>query len=184
MMDNPNRKTQRNIKLVFTGSVGAGKTTAISTISEVPPITTEARPTDETSFRKSSTTVAMDYGELSLDAGLKLNLYGTPGQRRFDFMCHILTKGALGLIVLVNNTHPTPLEELDYYLNLNADFLKYQPAVIGVTHLDEAATPGIGEYYQCLAERGESWPVLRADARRRDDVVTLVSALLSVLEYG
>ena len=172
------------IKLVFTGSVGAGKTTAISVISEVPPILTEARPSDDVASRKSSTTVAMDYGELTLDGGVKLSLYGTPGQRRFDFMCHILTKGALGLIVLINNTHPTPLDELDYYLNLNADFLKQHPAVIGVTHLDEAATPGISEYYQCLAERGEYWPVLRADARRREDVALLINALVSVLEYG
>lgn len=177
-------KGNPQVKLVFTGSVGAGKTTAISVISEVPPILTEARPSDDVAFRKSTTTVAMDYGELTLEDGTKLNLYGTPGQRRFDFMCHILTKGALGLIVLINNAHPTPLEELDYYLNLNADFLKDRPAVIGVTHLDEAATPSIDDYYQCLAERGEYWPVLRADAREPDDVTLLVHALLSVLEYG
>ena len=177
-------KPDKNIKLVFTGSVGAGKTTAISAISEVPPIMTEARPTDEVGFRKSSTTVAMDYGELTLEDGTKLNLYGTPGQRRFDFMCHILTKGALGLVVLVNNSLSNPLEELDYYLNLNADFLKSRPAVIGITHLDVAATPDISEYYQCLYERGDNWPILRADARKPGDVVLLIDALLSVLEYG
>lgn len=183
-MSNEPNKPDRNIKLVFTGSVGAGKTTAISAISEVPPIMTEAKPSDEVGLRKASTTVAMDYGELTLEGGTKLNLYGTPGQRRFDFMCHILTKGALGMVVLINNSLPNPLDELDYYLNLNADFLKHQPAVIGVTHLDLVDTPDIGAYYQCLEERGESWPVLRADARRRDDVVMLVDALLSVLEYG
>lgn len=177
-------KATSHLKLVFTGSVGAGKTTAIAAISEVPPILTEAKPSDDVGFRKSTTTVAMDYGELTLEDGTKLNLYGTPGQRRFDFMCHILTKGALGLIVLVNNSLPNPLEELDYYLNLNADFLKNQPAVIGVTHLDVATTPDISDYYQCLNERGESWPVLRADAREAGDVVLLINALLSVLEYG
>jgi signal recognition particle receptor subunit beta len=177
-------KPIKNAKLVFTGSVGAGKTTAIGAISEVPPIMTEARPSDEVGTRKSTTTVAMDYGELTLEGGLKLNLYGTPGQRRFDFMCHILTQGAMGLVVLVNNSLPNPLEELDYYLNLNADFLKRRPAVIGVTHLDVAASPTIGDYYQCLAERGEIWPVLRADARKPGDVVILIDALLSVLEFG
>lgn len=183
-MSNKRIETIRNAKLVFTGSVGAGKTTAIGAISEVPPILTEARPTDEVGARKSTTTVAMDYGELTLEGGLKLNLYGTPGQRRFDFMCHILTQGALGLVVLVNNALPNPLEELDYYLNLNAEFLKRRPAVIGVTHLDVAASPDIGDYYRCLGERGESWPVLRADARHAGDVVRLLDALLSVLEYG
>jgi signal recognition particle receptor subunit beta len=174
----------KHIKLVFTGSVGAGKTTAIAAISDVPPIQTEARPTDEVGLRKKSTTVAMDYGELMLEDGVKLNLYGTPGQRRFDFMCHILTQGALGLIVLVNNSNPDPLEDLDYYLNLNADFLKRNPAVIGVTHLDVVGKPNLVDYYRCLQERGESWPVLRADARQRGDVVLLVDALLSVLEFG
>jgi signal recognition particle receptor subunit beta len=172
------------IKLVFTGSVGAGKTTAITTISDVPPIVTEARPSDDVASRKSSTTVAMDYGQLMLDDGLKLHLYGTPGQRRFDFMCHILTQGALGLIVLVNNATPDPLEDLDYYLNLNADFLKSRPAVIGVTHLDVAETPRLEDYYNCLGERGEFWPVFGADARSKDDLVVLIDSLMSLLEYS
>jgi signal recognition particle receptor subunit beta len=172
------------IKLVFTGSVGAGKTTAITAISDVPPIVTEARPSDDVASRKSTTTVAMDYGQLMLDDGSKLHLYGTPGQRRFDFMCHILTRGALGLIVLVNNSQPDPLEDLDYYLNVNADFLKGRPAVIGVTHLDVVETPSLDDYYASLAERGEIWPVFRADARERDDMVVLIDALMSLLEYG
>jgi hypothetical protein len=172
------------IKLVFTGSVGAGKTTAITAISDIPPIVTEARPSDDVALRKSSTTVAMDYGLLTLQNGSKLHLYGTPGQRRFDFMCHILTQGALGLIVLVNNSGSNPLEDLDYYLNLNADFLRNRPAVIGVTHLDVANSPSIDDYYASLSERGEFWPVFRADAREQQDVVMLIEALMSVLEYG
>lgn len=172
------------IKLVFTGSVGAGKTTAIASISETPPVLTEARPSDDVASRKSATTVAMDYGQLTLEDGSKLHLYGTPGQRRFDFMCHILTKGALGLIVLVNNAGPNPLEDLDYYLNLNADFLRERPAVIGVTHLDVAETPTLEDYYASLSERGELWPVFRADAREREDMAVLIEALMSVLEYG
>jgi signal recognition particle receptor subunit beta len=177
-------KDKNQIKLVFTGSVGAGKTTAITTISEVPPIVTEARPSDDVASRKSTTTVAMDYGQRTLVDGSKLHLYGTPGQRRFDFMCHILTQGALGLVVLVNNANPDPLEDLDYYLNLNADFLKTRPAVIGVTHLDVAETPTLEDYYSSLSERGEIWPVFRADARELEDVATLIEALMSVLEYG
>jgi len=172
------------IKLVFTGSVGAGKTTAITSLSEVPPIVTEARPSDDVASRKSTTTVAMDYGQLTLEDGSKLHLYGTPGQRRFDFMCHILTQGALGLIVLVNNANPAPLDDLDYYLNLNAEFLKDKPAVIGVTHLDLAASPTLEDYYASLGERGEIWPVFRADARERENLAVLVDALMSLLEYG
>lgn len=176
---------KKQIKLVFTGSVGAGKTTAISTISEVPIISTETKPSEESiSRRKATTTVAMDYGEITLDDGNKIYLYGTPGQRRFDFMCHILTQGALGLIILIDNTHPNPLEDLDYYLNLNAEFLRKSQAVVGVTHYDESNTPSIDDYCHCLHERGEFWPVVRADAREEEDVVMLIETLLASLEYG
>jgi signal recognition particle receptor subunit beta len=172
------------IKIVITGSVGAGKTTAIATISEVLPIRTEVTPTEESVIRKkSTTTVAMDYGELTLEDGEKLYVYGTPGQRRFDFMCSILTKGALGLIVLIDNTDEKPLEELEYYLNLNAKFLKDHVAVIGVTHFDRSPNPSIDDYYEMLEERGDPWPVMQIDARSAEDVVTLLNTLLASLEY-
>jgi signal recognition particle receptor subunit beta len=175
----------KQVKLVFTGSVGAGKTTAISAISEVPVLSTEAKPSEtEVSRRKPTTTVAMDYGEITLDDGQKIYLYGTPGQRRFDFMCHILCRGALGLIILIDNSHHDPLSELDYYLNLNADFLSNSMAVIGVTHYDENDKPSIEDYCQCLQERGEAWPVALADARKSDDVAMLIDMLLASLEYG
>ncbi|WP_245391541.1 GTP-binding protein [Thioflexithrix psekupsensis] len=75
------------IKIVFTGSMGAGKTTAIAAISEIPVINTDVRATDPTTLqRKATTTVAMDYGELTLEDGQKLRLYGTPGQLRFEYM--------------------------------------------------------------------------------------------------
>ena len=172
-------------KLVFTGSVGAGKTTAICTISEVPPVTTEAKPSeDQVVARKKSTTVAMDYGMLTLEGELKLHVYGTPGQRRFDFMCHILTQGALGLIILIDNTHPDPMGELDYYLNLNAGFLRRSAAVVGVTHYDVTEAPSVQDYYECLSERGDPWPVLHVDAREKTDVAMLIHTLLAQLQFG
>ncbi len=172
------------IKIVFTGCVGAGKTTAIATISEVAPLSTEAKPTEDSVVkRKSTTTVAMDFGELTLEDNTKLYLYGTPGQRRFDFMCHILTKGALGLIILIDNSHENPMAELDYFLNLNAAFLQESAAVIGITHYDESTKPSIDDYYRVLEERGDPWPVLHADARNAADVVVLLNTLLATLEY-
>jgi signal recognition particle receptor subunit beta len=173
------------LKIVFTGSVGAGKTTAIDAISEIDPITTEVKPSEDSVLaRKSTTTVAMDYGELTLDAETKLYLYGTPGQRRFDFMSHILMKGALGLLILIDNTHQTPFEELDYYLNLNAEFLLTNPAVIGVTHYDEVFHPSIDDYYHVLKERGDFWPVIQVDARKPEDVSLLLQTLFAILEYS
>lgn len=177
-------KSQR-LKVVFTGCVGAGKTTAIDAISEIDPISTDVKSTESSVLeRKSSTTVAMDYGELTLDAETKLYLYGTPGQRRFDFMSHVLMKGALGLVILIDNSHKTPLEELDYYLNLNAEFLTVNPAVIGITHYDEISQPTVDDYYNVLKEHGDFWPVIQSDARKPEDVVLLLHTLLAILEYS
>ncbi len=177
-------KQRPKFKFVFTGCVGAGKTTAIAAISEISPISTEARPTEESVIkRKNSTTVAMDYGELTLDDGKKVSLVGTPGQRRFDFMCSILTKGALGLVILIDNTHQSPFDELDYFLNLNAEFLQNRAAVIGVTHFDECTHPTIDDYYRILEQRGDPWPVIHVDARNTEDVIILLTTLLAILEY-
>jgi len=173
------------LKLVFTGSVGAGKTSAIGAISEVRPFKTDVKSTENGLHRtKVATTVAMDYGELTLDNNIKLHLYGTPGQRRFDFMSGILCKGALGLIILIDNAHPDSLGELDYYVNLNAGFLRKAPAVIGITHCDESPTPTVTHYSQALAARGMYWPVMQTDARQKDKVVLLVESLLATLEYA
>lgn len=173
------------IKIVFTGSVGAGKTTAISCISEVPVLSTDVNSSEASVIRhKNTTTVAMDYGELTLEDGEKLFLYGTPGQRRFDFMSTFLTKNALGLIVLIDNTHASALDELDYYLNLNADFLRNNPAIIGVSHFDQSATPAIDDYYQALSERGDPWPVIAADPRKADDVILLLEMLLDWVDFA
>ena len=73
-------------KIIFAGPVGAGKTTAIDTISDIPVVSTEQAASDEVALRKSNTTVAMDYGVLNLDDGLRVHLYGAPGQDCFDFM--------------------------------------------------------------------------------------------------
>jgi signal recognition particle receptor subunit beta len=178
-------KNINEIKFVFTGSVGAGKTCAIAAISEIVPVSTDVKSTEVDVLKhKKTTTVAMDYGYLTLENGERLNLYGTPGQRRFDFMCHILTKGALGLVILINNANEDPLSELDYYLNLNAAFLLENPAIIGVTHFDINDTPGIEDYYTALDERGDMWPVVRVDAREKDDVNILLHVLVAALEHG
>ncbi len=93
-------------KIIFIGPVGAGKTTAIGAISDEPPIRTDASASDMTKQRKSSTTVAMDYGVMNLSEGEKIHLYGTPGQERFNFMWDILSVGGIGLVLLLTNTRP------------------------------------------------------------------------------
>lgn len=173
------------IKLVFTGSMGAGKTTAIATISEIPVINTDVRATDlSNSQRKEKTTVAMDYGELTLEDGQKLRLYGTPGQHRFDYMWKILIKGALGLIILVDNAGSDPIGDLARYIDNFREFINETGAVIGITRMDLAPEPHLQLYYDYLQEQGIQLPLLPVDARSRESVIMLIQTLIAMLEFG
>ena len=80
-------------KIVFAGTMGAGKTEAIRSLSDIPILLTEALNTDQESHSKPQTTVGIDYGEVTLDDGLIIGLYGTPGQERFDFIWSVICKG-------------------------------------------------------------------------------------------
>src|SRR5690625_6233998 len=84
-------------KILFTGPVGSDKTTAIQSLSDIGVVSTEASASDDVKSLKPTTTVAMDYGLMKLPNGDQVRLYGTPGQKRFDFMWDILARDALGL---------------------------------------------------------------------------------------
>ena len=104
-------------KIIFTGPVGVGKTTAIAALSDDPPIKTDARASDMTTSMKSHTTVATDYGVIHFDENTKVYLYGTTGQERFDFMWDILSQGSMGLVLLLDNTRSNPLKDLKFFLD-------------------------------------------------------------------
>jgi small GTP-binding protein len=97
--------------MVITGAVNAGKTQFIRTISEIEVVSTERKTTDSTQAIKKETTVAMDFGRITVAQDLVLHLFGTPGQKRFDFMWDILSEGMLGLIILVDSTRPETFRE-------------------------------------------------------------------------
>ncbi len=106
-----NRRGGQAVKIVVTGPFAAGKTTLIRTISEITVLSTERGITDSTRSRKSETTVAMDFGRITIDRDLVLYLFGTPGQERFDFMWEILGEGMLGYVVLVDAEREDSLHE-------------------------------------------------------------------------
>ena len=108
----------RHNKIIFSGTVGAGKSTAINALSDIPPVSTEALASDDTAKLKKTTTVAMDYGVLNLPDGEKVMLYGTPGQERFSFMWDILSEGGIGMVLLINNANTDPLSDLKGYLGV------------------------------------------------------------------
>ena len=111
-------------KIIFTGPVGAGKTSAIKVLSDIEPVLTEQLATDEVANRKAETTVAMDYGSMKLDKHQRIHLYGTPGQKRFDFMWEILTDGGIGLVLLLDNSTENPLDDMKYYVSSFERFLQ------------------------------------------------------------
>src|SRR3989337_1878188 len=107
----PRRRGGQAVKVVVTGPFAAGKTTLIRTISEITVLSTERGITDSTRRRKAETTVAMDFGRITIDKDLALYLFGTPGQKRFDFMWEILSEGMLGFVVLTDSPRPGRFRE-------------------------------------------------------------------------
>ncbi len=171
-------------KIIFTGPVGAGKTTAIHSISDVPPVKTDAAASDMTKSRKSATTVAMDYGVMNLSGDEKIHLYGTPGQERFDFMWDILTVGGIGLVLLLDNTRADPFKDMKFFLNSFSKFISDTTVAIGVTQMDLSSKPTIEEYHIQLHSMGIKPAVFAVDARVKNDVSLLVQALLYSLDPG
>lgn len=171
-------------KIIFTGPVGAGKTTAINSISDTPPIKTDATASDMTKLRKAGTTVAMDYGIMNLNGGEKIHLYGTPGQERFDFMWDILVTGGIGLILLLDNTRADPFQDMKFFLEAFDKFISQTNVSIGVTQMDISSTPTIDDYHLQLKALGINTPVFSVDARVKNDVSLLVQSLLFSLDPG
>ncbi len=101
----------QTVKMVITGPFSAGKTEFIRTISEIDVVSTERRISSEAERIKDQTTVAMDFGRITVDDDLVLYLFGTPGQKRFDFMWEILSEGMLGFIVIVDSSRPETFRE-------------------------------------------------------------------------
>ena len=171
-------------KIIFTGPVGAGKTTAIESISDVPPIKTDASASDMTKSRKAATTVAMDYGIMNLDGGEKIHLYGTPGQERFDFMWDILVNGGIGLILLLDNTRADPFKDMRFFLDSFKKFIAETNVAIGVTQMDISSKPTIADYHAQFQILNLKPPIFAVDARVKNDVSLLVQSLLYSLDPG
>lgn len=168
-------------KLVFTGTTGAGKTTAINAISETAPISTDVENSDAT-IEKSHTTVGLDFGQITLANGDRVRLFGTPGQTRFDFMWKILVKDAFGLIILIDNSRPDPLADLDVYLEGFSEEIRAIPCVIGIGRSESYSVPSLDDFAERLSEYEITLPILPVDVRRADDVIMLIDVLMAQSE--
>ena len=164
------------VKMVVTGAVASGKTEFIRAISEIDIISTERKATDETSLIKKETTVAMDFGRIAVAEDIVLQLFGTPGQKRFDFMWEILSEGMLGLVVLVDSTRPDNFRETSRIIDFFTSYRK-TPFVIACNKQDlpNAWPPEDIRYSLRLSN---DIKVLSCVAKNRDSVKQVLLELL------
>ena len=172
----------QSVKMVVTGPFSAGKTEFISAVSEIDVVSTERKLTDVSEASvKEATTVAMDFGRITVDDDLVLYLFGTPGQRRFDFMWEILSEGMLGFIIMVDSTKPETFREAKRILNT---FRQYSstPFVVAANKQDmeDAWEPNDLRIILSLGSRVKVLPCI---AREKETVkVVLLELLYSILE--
>ena len=167
-------------KIVFAGTMGAGKTTAIQSISDIPVLSTEALNTDQNAHQKMLTTVGIDYGELTLADGTKLGLYGTPGQERFNFIWNTICNGAIGTIILIDHTHDNPIKQLNDYLNYFSE--NNENIIIAITHLDSTQYKSTKPYKHWQDSQQIHHPIFYIDARNKNDILFILEALIAKAE--
>lgn len=171
------------VKIVITGPFNAGKTEFISSISEIDVVSTEQKITDGSRVVKGKTTVALDFGRITVDDGLVLYLFGTPGQKRFDFMWDILSEGMLGFVVLVDSARPETFREAK---TIVGRFRRYSPTpyVIAANKQDvqDAWSP---DDLRIALRLPSDTKVLSCVATNRESVRhVLLELLYSILESG
>ena len=180
---NAGGRATASTKIVVAGGFGVGKTTLVGSVSEIKPLRTEALVTNESEGvddldavpSKATTTVAMDFGRITLAEDLVLYLFGTPGQRRFWFMWDDLCRGAIGAIVLVDTTRLNEaFSPLDYFE------AKGIPFIVCVNEFEGTQKYPVAEIREALALPTDV-PIMAVDARDRDSAK---GALVRVTEFA
>jgi small GTP-binding protein len=171
----------QTVKMVITGPFSAGKTEFIRTISEIDVVATERKISSDAERVKEETTVAMDFGRITVDEDLVLYLFGTPGQRRFDFMWEILSEGMLGFIVLIDSVRPETFREAKHILEIFRGYSE-TPYVVAANKQDlpDAWSPEDLRIALKIDSEIRVLPCVATDKEQVKDV--LLELLYSILE--
>ncbi len=168
------------VKIVVTGAYAAGKTQFIQSISEIEVVNTEAEVQKEDELEiKSQTTVALDFGKITINPELALYLFGTPGQERFDFMWEILASGCLGYLVMVDSTRPEQLREAANVIRYFTEMLDVPFIVVANKQDDPTGLPV--DYIRYRLNLPDYVPVLPCVAKDRESVKNVLLTLLDLI---
>ena len=169
---------EQAVKLVFAGPVAAGKSTAIRSISDGEPISTDVPVSDGVIEGKETTTVALDYSVVKLGQGTELLVYGLPGQDHFAFMRPIVLNGAFGVIVLLDGRDPALLEHCRSWIQVVTENAPNAAMIVGITHTDLVHSFSLESLREVARGGHAPIPIFTFDARKREEALQVVRALI------
>jgi len=168
-------------KIIFAGPPGVGVTTAIKAISDIPPEIKKKKLVDD---KGNTTTIEMDYGILKLDSGDQIYLYGAPERAKLEHVRETLKQGCIGLVLLINNAEKDPVGTMLQYMEDCQFLVEKKGMAVGLTRYEDSPLPDINDFHIALREKKHNIPVFSVDGHEKNDIITIIRAMLYNLDSG